>query len=98
MVEFCWLTLPDRDEEVRAEFVGGTLSLLPGMRESFEEAGTPYHELLAALELLLEHDLALSVDQGAVSSGSKGTDERPTLDAVGIGAGGEVAGPTGGDG
>jgi len=60
MVEFLWLTIPDRDDGLRDEFMEKFADLLPGMREQFEDAGTPYWQLLAALQGLIEADLALS--------------------------------------
>lgn len=83
MVEFCWLTLPDRGDEVRAEFVGGMLSLLPGMRDAYEAADTPYYELLAALERLLEYDLALSTNRdGTEWDESDDTEMHETIDVA----------------
>lgn len=57
MVEFCWLTLPERDDELRSEFQRMVLTLLPGMRERFEDHGTPYRLLLDVVDQLLRFDL-----------------------------------------
>lgn len=58
MVEFCWLTLPERGDELRAEFQRKVLALLPAMRERFEGDGTPYRLLLDVVERLITFDLA----------------------------------------
>lgn len=60
MVEFCWLTLPERDDGLRTELLEKIHSLMPGMREQFEAHGTPYADLLVVLEELLADDLAYS--------------------------------------
>lgn len=90
MVEFCWLTLPDRDDDVRDEFVGGMLSLLPGMREAFEAADTPYRDLIAALKRLLERDLALSTEGDAVEL--RNWDDTEMIDTIDIDVPGEADG------
>jgi len=58
MVEFCWLTLPDRGDELRAEFQRKLLAILPALRERFESEGTPYRLVLEVLDRLLRVDLA----------------------------------------
>jgi len=68
MVEFLWLTMPDRDDGLRDEFIEKFGDLLPGMREQFEDAGTPYWRLLAALRRLIETDLALSEERASDDS------------------------------
>lgn len=57
MVDFCWLTLPDRGEDLRAEFQRKLLALLPAMRERFENDGTPYRLLLEVVDRLIKIDL-----------------------------------------
>lgn len=59
MVEFCWLTLTEHDDDVRTEFVSGMVTLLPGMQRAFESAGSQYAELLAVLQRVLEYDQSL---------------------------------------
>lgn len=80
MVEFCWLTLPERDDAVRAEFLGGMVSLVPAARSAFE--GTPYHALLVALERVLDRDLALTTDVDDVDSAVGRAEDGLTADGV----------------
>jgi len=79
MVEFCWLTMPDRDDGLRAEFIEKFARLLPGMCERFESVGTPYRRLLAVLERLLEADLA-RFDARTRESNADGESEPPDGD------------------
>lgn len=58
MVEFWWLTLPERDDDLRADCQRKALAILEPMRERFEDHGTPYRHLLSVLEALVRHDVA----------------------------------------
>lgn len=82
MVEFLWLTLPERDDELRREFADKLHSMLPGMREQFEDHGTPYWRLVAALEQILAYDIEMSarVDEADVDRGDPAVDEPGTSD------------------
>jgi nitrate reductase assembly molybdenum cofactor insertion protein NarJ len=60
MVEFLWLTIDERDDPVRGEYAAMLSAVVPGMRERFESAETPYHHLVAAAAALIERDLATS--------------------------------------
>lgn len=73
MVEFLWLTIPERDDGLRAEFASRMLSMLPGMIEQFEQAESPYREPLEALETVLRYDLehVMDVDGDAVPKGGE---------------------------
>lgn len=58
MVEFLALTRDERGDPLREEFVSKMASMLPGMVARFEEEGTPYRKPLAALERVVQYDLA----------------------------------------
>lgn len=78
MVEFLWLTVPERDDDLRDEFIDKFAGLLPGMQEQFEERETPYRHLLAVLRRLLEADFGLSNDrEGATNASDRGDDPDP---------------------
>jgi len=58
MVEFWWLTLPERGEDLRTDCQRKALAILEPMRERFEVHGTPYRHLLSVLIALVRHDVA----------------------------------------
>lgn len=60
MIEFLWLTLADRDDELRDEFMAKLRSMLPGMIDQFEAVDTPYQKPLKALERVIRHDLDMT--------------------------------------
>lgn len=62
MIEFLGLTLPERDDGLRDEFMTKVLALLPAMIEDFESDGTPYVRLLKAFERVLRRDVELNTD------------------------------------
>lgn len=57
MVEFLRLSMPDRDDELRTEFMLRTVELLPAMVDAFESAGSPYWHLVAAFRRVVAVDL-----------------------------------------
>jgi nitrate reductase assembly molybdenum cofactor insertion protein NarJ len=88
MVEFLLLTLPDRDDPVRAEFLAKLHGMLPEIRGQFEDAGTPYWRLLAALQGLLAYDIAYATtvavdrDAGRIPPGVRGDEEMPSIETL----------------
>jgi len=62
MVEFLRLSLPQRDEELRDDYMTRMASMVPRMVEEFENEGTPYAKLIAAFERVLHHDIEVHAD------------------------------------
>lgn len=60
MAEFLRLSLDGRDEELRDEFLTRLLELLPATIDAFEDADTPYADLLDALYRVAAVDLNTS--------------------------------------
>lgn len=57
IVEFCWLTLPDRGDALREDLQRKVLALLPAMQDRFKSSGSPYGMLLDVLEHLISFDI-----------------------------------------
>lgn len=90
MVEFCWLTLPEGDDPLRAEFQRMVLALLSDMHERFEKDGTPYRLLLDVFDRLLRFDLAGDTTATVDAPDGEELDGMSVLDGT--------VGPIGGEG
>jgi len=90
MVEFCWLTLPDRGDELRGEFLSKTLSMLPGMREQFADHRTPYWRLLATTEAVFEFDESMPASEARAVTDGRPEPDDPARERV-------TGNPTGGE-